>query len=85
MLPIQLQFLFYVLFATPLVLDWLTQSWGLRKSDNATRFITGTILGIAVSIYSATGFMSDSKIPLFVLTAFTVSIIGLIGLKTRVS
>ena len=82
-LPIQLQFLFYLLFATPLVLDWLTQSWGLRESDNVTRFITGTILGIAVSIYSATGFMSDSKVLLFVLIAFTVSIIGLIGLKTH--
>lgn len=82
-LPTQLQFIICMLFAMPLILDWLTQSWGLRESDNFTRFITGAILGIGVSLYSVTEFLPDLKAPLFVLTALAVALIGLIGLKTK--
>jgi uncharacterized membrane protein len=82
-LPTQLQFIICMLFAMPLILDWLTQSWGLRESDNVTRFVTGAILGIGVSLYSATEFLPDLKAPLFVLTALAVALIGLIGLKTK--
>jgi uncharacterized membrane protein len=82
-IPIQHQFIFYVLFAMPLILDWLTQSWGLRESNNIMRFITGAILGMGVSLYFASGFLPDLKALLFVSIAFTVSIIGLIGNKTK--
>ena len=82
-LPTQNQFIICMLFSMPLILDWLTQSWGLRESDNVTRFITGAILGIGVSLYSATEFLPDLKAPLFVLTALAVALIGLIGLKTK--
>ena len=81
--PIQHQFIICMLFAMPLILDWLTQSWGLRESDNVTRFITGAILGMGVSLYSAIEFLPDLKAPLFVLTALAVALIGLIGLKTK--
>jgi uncharacterized membrane protein len=81
--PIQHQFIICMLFAMPLILDWLTQSLGLRESDNVTRFITGAILGMGVSLYSATGFLPDLKAPLFVLIAFAIALIGLIGLKTK--
>lgn len=67
----------------PLVLDWLTQSWGLRESDNVTRFITGATLGMGVSLYSTSGYLPDLKALIFVLIAFTVSIIGLIGYKIK--
>ena len=67
----------------PLVFDWLTQSWGLRESDNVTRFITGVILGVGVSLYSASGFLPDLKALLFVLIALIVSIIGMIGKKIK--
>ena len=67
----------------PLMLDWLTQSWGLRESDNVTRFITGAILGIGVSLYSVSGFLPDLKALLFAVVSFTVSIIGYIGYKIK--
>jgi len=82
-IPTQHQFIICMLFAMPLILDWLTKSWGLRESDNVTRFITGAILGVGVSLYSAIEFMPDFKVPLFVLIALAVAIIGLIGLKTK--
>ena len=82
-LPTQNQFIICILFAMPLILDWLTQSWGLRESDNVTRFITGAILGMGISLYSATEFSPDLKAPLFVLIALAVALIGLIGLKTK--
>jgi len=81
--PTQHQFIIFMLFAMPLILDWLTQSWGLRESDNVTRFITGAILGMGVSLYSAIEFLPDLKAPLFVLIALAVALIGLIGLKTK--
>ena len=82
-ISIQYQFIFYVLFAMPLMLDWLTQSWGLRESDNVTRFITGAILGIGVSLYSVSGFLPDLKALLFAVVSFTVSITGYIGYQTK--
>ncbi len=82
-LPTQNQFIICMLFSMPLILDWLTQSWGLRESDNVTRFITGAILGMGVSLYSAIEFSPDLKAPLFVLIALAVALIGLIGLKTK--
>jgi len=82
-IPIQHQFIFNLLFVMPLIFDWLTQSWGLRESDNVTRFITGVILGVGVSLYSASGFLPDLKALLFVLIALIVSIIGMIGKKIK--
>jgi len=82
-LPTQHQFIVFLLLAMPLVLDWLTQSWGLRRSDNVTRFVTGAIMGMCVFLYSATGFLFGLKVPLFVYVAFAVALIGLIGLKTK--
>jgi len=67
----------------PLIFDWLTQSWGLRESDNVTRFITGGVLGVGVSLYSASGFLPDLKALLFALIALIVLIIGVIGKESR--
>jgi uncharacterized membrane protein len=81
--PTQLQFIICMLFAMPLILDWLTQSWGLRESDDVTRFITGAMLGIGVSLYSATEFLPDLKAALLVLAALAVALIGLMGIETK--
>jgi len=37
-----------LLLATPLVLDWVTQSWGLRESTNPLRLATGILMGLDV-------------------------------------
>jgi len=65
--------------ALPLTFDWLTQSWRLRSSNNLLRFLTGFLLGLDLFIYSKLGIGVETKILLFIATAFTVSIIGSIG------
>lgn len=80
---IQNQLIVLMLLTMPLVLDWLTQSWGLRESNNALRFITGTFLGIGVSLYSSIIFIPTLKTPLFVSTVLVIAFIGLLGLKLK--
>lgn len=65
--------------ALPLMFDWLSQSWRLRSSNNSLRFLTGFLLGLDLFIYSKLGIGVETKIPLFVATAFAISLIGSIG------
>jgi len=55
----------------------------LRESNNALRFITGTFLGIGVSLNSSIIFIPTLKTPLFVSTVLVVAFIGLLGLKLK--
>ena len=77
-LPVQFQLLFCAMFTTPMVVDWLTQSWGLRESSNSLRFITGTTLGAAVSLYSSITTM-PSSVPVVVSAMSAVAVVGLLG------
>lgn len=51
-LPVHWQLLICVLFATPAILDWLTQSYGLRSSSNRLRIATGFLEGVGVALLS---------------------------------
>lgn len=82
-LPVQRQLIICVLLAMPLIIDWLTQSWGLREGGNATRFTTGAMMGMGVSLYSGTGLSPGLRGTLFASVALTVVLVGSIGLKTR--
>jgi uncharacterized membrane protein len=82
LLPVQNQLFICALFTMPSVLDWLTHSWGLRESNNALRFATGTILGVAVSLFSSITLMPD-LIPLSVSAMFAIAIMGLLGKPKR--
>ena len=77
-LPIQYQLLICAMLMTPTAVDWLTQSWGLRESNNALRFITGASLGAVVSLYSSLTSIPNS-IPIFVSAMSAVAVIGLLG------
>jgi len=77
-LPVQFQLLICAMFTTPMVVDWLTQSWGLRESSNSLRFITGTTLGAAVSLYSSITTM-PSSVPVVVSAMSAVAVVGLLG------
>lgn len=39
----------FLFFNLPLIIDWITQFFGFRKSYNLLRFITGFIGGIGMS------------------------------------
>ena len=77
-LPFQHQLLICAILTAPTAVDWLTQSWGLRESNNALRFITGASLGAVVSLYSSITSMPNSM-PIFVSAMSAVAVIGLLG------
>jgi uncharacterized membrane protein len=77
-LPFQYQLLICAILTAPTAVDWLTQSWGLRESNNALRFITGASLGAVVSLYSSITSMPNSM-PIFVSAMSAVAVVGLLG------
>jgi len=77
-LPFPYQLIICAILTTPTAFDWLTQSWGLRKSNNAIRFITGASLGAVVSLYSSIRPMFIS-ILIFISAICAVATIGLLG------
>jgi uncharacterized membrane protein len=76
--PAQYQLLICAMLTAPMAVDWLTQSWGLRESNNALRFVTGASLGAVVSFYSSVTSMPNS-VPIFVSAMSAVAVIGLLG------
>jgi uncharacterized membrane protein len=82
MLTLQSQLLICLILITPSTVDWLTQFWGLRESNNALRFITGMSLGAAVSLYSSMMSFADSMF-LFILAILTIVAIGMLGRYRR--
>ncbi|MFS0862590.1 DUF2085 domain-containing protein [Fredinandcohnia sp. 179-A 10B2 NHS] len=43
-----------IIMTIPLLVDGFTQKWGLRKSTNGVRFLTGILFGIGQSLFIAT-------------------------------
>lgn len=78
-LPINLQFTVCLLTLLPLAVDWLTQSWGWRKSNNSLRFLTGATLGTGVFLFSLVNSAHSLKNSFFVLTAVSIAFVGLAG------
>jgi len=79
-----LQFLLCYLTVAPLALDWLTQSWGWRESSNRLRLVTGTILGMGLSLFTQIAAPSSLKASCLVYTAAAIIASGLIkGLTQR--
>jgi uncharacterized membrane protein len=74
-----LQIIICLLTLIPLAIDWLTQTWKWRKSNNTLRFITGNILGIGVFLYSLINLTNPLKALIFTSVAYTIALLGLIS------
>lgn len=67
------------LFAVPLTYDWLTQSWGLRDSNNRLRLLTGAVLGVGVSLLYSSEATPFFKTQFYVFIAVLIAGFGLVG------
>lgn len=78
-LPVNLQFKVCLMTLLPLAVDWLTQSWGWRKSNNGLRLLTGAVLGTGVFLFSLVDSAYSLKNSFFVSTAVAIAFFGLAG------
>ena len=79
-LDARIQLLACTLLALPYVVDWVTQSWGMRESNNRVRLVTGIMMGLATFLFSRLGIVSGRAI--FVNLAMLAVLLGHLG-KTK--
>jgi uncharacterized membrane protein len=72
-----------LLLLAPLTLDWLTQSWGRRESNNDLRLLTGFLLGSGVSLFSLVDATSGFKVLFYLYAAIVIALGGTIGKRLR--
>jgi uncharacterized membrane protein len=70
------------LLLAPLAVDWLTQSWGWRKSNNGIRLLTGMSLGVGVALFLSIDASATVKTTFYCYTATIIALVGSIG-KSR--
>ncbi len=68
-----------LLLLAPLTLDWVTQSWGLRESNNGLRLLTGLFLGSSVSVFSLVDVTRNLRVLFYFYTAMFIVLGGTIG------
>ena len=73
-LDIRVQMLACLLLAIPYVVDWLTQSWGMRESSNGVRLSTGILMGLGIFLFSRLNLVSGRAV--FVNTALLIALVG---------
>lgn len=66
-----------MILAVPASIDWLTQCWGNRHSDNRKRLLTGLLLGVGIGLASLLDLPSLTK---YILVGGTGGIVILAGL-----
>ncbi len=81
-LPLLHQFFFCLLLLAPLTLDWITQSWGLRESNNGLRLLTGFSLGSGVALFSLVDATRNFKVLFYLYAAMVIALGGTIGKRT---
>jgi uncharacterized membrane protein len=67
-----------IMFILPLILDWLTQSWGLRESKNQIRFATGLLFGLGFFLFLDTSILFISRQNILTST-FLITLLGVFG------
>ncbi len=72
-----------LLLLAPLTLDWMTQSWGLRESNNGLRLLTGLFLGSGVSLFSLVDATQGFKVLFYLYAAMVIGLGGTIGKRLR--
>lgn len=80
-LDIRIQMIACFLMAFPYVVDWLTQSWGMRQSSNGVRLITGFLMGMDVFLFSRLNIISGRAI--FANAALFIVLMGHLGKVMR--
>ncbi len=65
-----------LLLLAPLTLDWITQSWGLRESNNGLRLLTGLFLGSGVSLFSLVDVTRNFRVLFYLYTAMVIVLGG---------
>ena len=73
------QILVCLIMLAPLTLDWMTQSWGLRESNNSLRLLTGLFLGSGVSLFSLVDATRNFRVLFYLYTAMIIVLGGTIG------
>jgi uncharacterized membrane protein len=73
------QIIISTVFALPLALDWITQTYNLRESNNTTRFFTGVSVGLGTSLLSFSAASVEIKTALYLGVAISILIGGLMA------
>jgi uncharacterized membrane protein len=72
-----------LILLAPLTLDWMTQSWGLRESNNGLRLLTGLFLGSGVSLFSLVNATRNFKVLFYLYAAMVIMLGGIIGKRVN--
>lgn len=80
-ISIRLQLLFCITLIIPLTIDWVSQSWGLRTSNNSLRFATGVLIGISVFLLFSIDAPSKMITEFYLFTGLLIAVSGLVGKK----
>jgi len=61
----------------PFIYDWVSQSWGLRESNNVLRSVTGISMGLGIGFFSKLNIGTQMKQGVFIFIALAILMIGL--------
>jgi len=78
-IPLHIGVLFSLLFVSPFIIDWTTQSLGLRHSYNKLRLITGFLEGVGVGLLSLVQATAIVKLVILASFGLSVAFIGFFG------
>lgn len=78
-IPQYLGFLVFLLLAMPLIIDWITQSYGLRESNNGLRIVTGLLEGVGITVLILTDMQLQLKFLIVASISIGIMCIGLVG------
>ncbi len=68
-----------IILAIPASVDWITQSWGHRHSDNPKRLLSGLLLGVGIALVSLIDLPSLTKYMLVGGSGSIVILAGFVG------
>ncbi|MFQ6011411.1 MAG: DUF2085 domain-containing protein, partial [Nitrososphaerales archaeon] len=71
--------------ALPASADWITQSWGARKSTNRKRLLTGFLLGSGIALVALLDLSNGSRFLIVGGVGALVTLTGYLGKISRVS
>jgi len=73
---IHIQWLIILAFLTPFVIDWVGQKWGLLKSKNSQRLVTGFLMGFSLFLSQYLSVSKEFRTVSIVLLAVLILLLG---------